>query len=196
MLNTKTLLALGGALALAACAAPPPTTPTVLSTPPEGKELAKFQNEDMNCRQYAMNQGAGTAQQGTNASVGSAAVGTVVGAAAGALLGAAGGNAGGGAAVGAGLGLLTGSAVGANQARDAGYSAQQIFDMAYSQCMTASGNQIQGPVAPAYGRAAYPYYGAPYPYYPGYYPAPAVVVAPGWGWGWGGGWRGGWGRRW
>ena len=60
--------------------------------------------------------------------------------------------------------------------------------------MTASGNHIQGPVAPAYGYGApayaapYPYYAAPYPYY-----GPAVVIGPRWGWGWGYGWRG---RRW
>ncbi len=194
MLNRTTALSFCGLLALGACAVAPPTAPTVLSTPPEGKDLAKFQQEDMNCRGYAMNNAGGTAQSGTNAGVGSAVTGTALGAAAGALLGAAGGAAGAGAAVGAGVGLLAGSAVGVDQARAAGYSAQQIFDMAYAQCMTASGNHIQGPVAPAYGYGApayaapYPYYAAPYPYY-----GPAVVIGPRWGWGWGYGWRG---RRW
>jgi hypothetical protein len=197
MLNRKIALSLTGLLALGACAVAPPTGPTVLSTPPEGKDLAKFQQEDMNCRGYAMNNAGGTAQAGTNAGVGSAVAGTALGAAAGALLGAAGGAAGAGAAVGAGVGLLAGSAVGTDQARAAGYSAQQIFDMAYSQCMTASGNQIQGPITPAYASgpayyaAPYPYYAAPYPYYGG-----AVIVGRPWGWGWGGGWRGGYGRRW
>jgi hypothetical protein len=204
MLNRNLALSLTGLLALGACAVAPPSAPTVLSTPPEGKDLAKFQQEDMNCRGYAMNNAGGTVQSGTNAGVGSAVAGTALGAAAGALLGSAGGAAGAGAAVGAGIGLLAGSAVGADQARSAGYSAQQIFDMAYSQCMTASGNKIEGPIAPAYGYAApgyaapgypapiyaapYPYYAAPYPYY-----GPSVVIGPRWGYGYGYGWRG---RRW
>ncbi len=195
MPNRKIAVALTGLLALGACAVAPPTAPTVLSTPPEGKDLARFQQEDMNCRGYAMNNAGGTAQSGTNAGVGSAVAGTALGAAAGALLGAAGGAAGPGAAVGAGVGLLAGSAVGADQARSAGYSAQQIFDMAYSQCMTAAGNQIQGPVTPAYAYAPAPVYAAPYPYYAAPYPyyGPTVVVGPRWGYGYGYGWRG---RRW
>lgn len=195
MLTRHSALALAGALALGACAVPRPTVPTVLATPPQGKDLAKFQQEDYSCRQYAFNNTGDPSQAATNAGLGSAAVGTALGAAAGALVGAAAGNPGAGAAVGAGVGLATGAAVGVDQARAAGYSAQQIYDMAYAQCMSAAGNQIQGPVAPAYGYAApYPYYAAPYPYYGAY--APPLFIGRPWGWGWGGGWRGGWGRRW
>jgi hypothetical protein len=193
-----------GLLALGACAVPPPSAPTVLATPPEGKDLARFQHEDFTCRQHASGQiGYGNpSQAATNAAVGSAAVGTAVGAAAGALLGAAAGNAGAGAAVGAGAGLLTGSAVGGNQAAATGYGLQHQYDMAYAQCMTASGNTLQSQMvagAPAYAYPAYPYgYYAPgYAAYP--YWGPSVVI--GGGWGWRGGWhhRGGWrghGRRW
>lgn len=200
MLTRNSALALTGALALGACAVAPPAGPTLLATPPEGKQITQFQQEDYNCRGYALNHTGDPSQAATNSAVGSAAVGTAVGAAAGALLGAAGGNAGAGAALGAGAGLITGSAIGADQARASGYSAQQIYDMAYAQCMTAAGNRIQGPIAPAYGyapayapapvyAAPYPYYAAPYPYY-----GPSVIIGPRWGWGGYYGWRGG--RRW
>jgi hypothetical protein len=44
---------LSGALAAAACAAVPPTGPTVVALPPRGKSLAAFQQEDAGCRSYA-----------------------------------------------------------------------------------------------------------------------------------------------
>jgi hypothetical protein len=47
------IAALGGALAAAACAAVPPTGPTVVALPPRGKSLAAFQQEDAGCRGYA-----------------------------------------------------------------------------------------------------------------------------------------------
>jgi hypothetical protein len=47
------IAALGGALAAAACAAVPPTGPTVVALPPRGKSLAAFQREDAGCRGYA-----------------------------------------------------------------------------------------------------------------------------------------------
>jgi len=164
-------LALLGTLALTACAVAPPSGPTVLAMPPEGKNLGEFQQEDAGCRNYASAQiGYGTPAQGANqAAVGSAALGTVLGAAAGALLGAAGGAAGTGAAVGAGTGLLAGSAIGGSNAQASGYALQQRYDMAYAQCMASAGNRVQAAVAapPAGYGYSYPYYGG-YPYYYGY----------------------------
>ncbi|GAA0572668.1 hypothetical protein GCM10009416_09160 [Craurococcus roseus] len=157
------LAALLGGFLLAGCAVRPPTGPTVLAIPPEGKNLAQFQQEEAGCRNYAFNQiGISPAQGANQSAAGSAVAGTALGAAAGALLGAAGGSPGTGAAIGAGTGLLAGSAVGANNAQVSGYSLQARYDQAYTQCLASTGNQVQ--TAAAYGTP----YGAPYPYYPAY----------------------------
>ena len=124
-MKTPALAALLGGFLLAGCAVRPPTGPTILAIPPEGKNLAQFQQEEAGCRNYAFNQIGITPAQGANqAAVGSAVAGTAIGAAAGALLGAAGGAAGAGAAIGAGTGLLAGSAIGANNAQASGYALQ------------------------------------------------------------------------
>jgi hypothetical protein len=172
------------ALALTACAVVPPSGPTLLATPPEGKDLGQFQTEDLNCRNYAFGQiGYTTPATGANqAAVGSAVAGTALGAAAGALLGAAGGAAGTGAAIGAGTGLLAGSAIGAGNAQTSSAGLQAHYDTAYAQCMASAGNRLAPPVAtyaPYGGPYAYPYYPGSYPYYPGSYP----YYGPYWGWG-------------
>ena len=66
------------------------------------------------------------------------------GAAAGAALGAAAGNPAIGAAAGAGVGLLGGTAVGASRGDAYGGSVQRRYDMSYTQCMYAKGNQVPG----------------------------------------------------
>lgn len=204
MSRTTGLLLLGTALALSACAVPPPAGPSVMALPGQGKDFATFQQDDMACRQYAAQQSGGVPPgvAATNSAIGSAAVGTALGAAAGAAIGAAAGAAGPGAAIGAGAGLLTGTAVGANNAAAAYGGTQGLFDVSYTQCMTAHGNTVQPPPAYAgYAYPAYPAYPYPYPYpaYPyGYYGpaflAPSVAIGFGGGWGWHGGgwgWRGG-----
>ncbi|MDO9707339.1 glycine zipper family protein [Paracraurococcus lichenis] len=199
MTTSRTALALLVPLSLGACAVAPPAGPSVLAVPAKGKDLATFQAEDAQCRNYAQAQIGGTPAQGANqAAVGSAALGTALGAGAGALLGSAGGAMGAGAAIGAGVGLLTGSAIGANTAQASAGSLQQRYDNAYVQCIASTGNGVQAPppsvvtaypVAPAY---AYPYpypaYGYPYPY-PYYGPS----VSLGFGFYRGYGWHG---RHW
>jgi hypothetical protein len=176
MFQTSSVVLLLGTLALGACAIGPPAGPSVLVVPPEGKNLAQFQQEDTTCRGYALQQiGYGSPQQAANGSaIGSAAIGTAVGAAAGAALGAAAGGAGTGAAIGAGTGLLVGSAVGANTASASAVALQQEYDIAYAQCMAASGDHVQAyPVAWLYGPYGYPYV------YPAYYSpwfGPAVTL--------------------
>jgi uncharacterized protein YcfJ len=168
-MNRPALAALLGGFLLAGCTVRPPTGPTVLAVPPAGKDLAQFQQEETNCRNYAFNQiGISPAQGANQSAVGSAAAGTALGAAAGALLGAAAGSPGTGAAVGAGTGLLGGSAVGANNAQVSSAGLQASYDRAYTQCLASTGNQIN--TAFAYGSPyyypAYPYYS---PYFGGYY---------------------------
>lgn len=156
-------IGLAGTLALIGCAVAPPSGPSVMVLPSNGKSFAQFQQEDVACRQYASQQigNQSPAQAANNSAVGSAAFGTILGAAAGALLGAAGGDAAEGAAIGGGAGLLVGSAWGANAAYASGAALQQRYDMAYVQCMYAKGNRV--PTAP------HPYGGDPYRPY-GYYP--------------------------
>jgi hypothetical protein len=201
MTPVRAALALLVPLSLGACTVAPPTGPSVLALPAKGKDLATFQAEDYNCRNYAQAQLGGNtpANASSQSAVGSAAIGTALGAGAGALLGSAGGAMGAGAAIGAGAGLLAGSAVGAGNAQASGGNLQQRYDMAYTQCIASTGNSVQAAPAPAvasYGVPAYPYpaptYAYPYPYaaypYPYYGPSVSLGFYRGYG-----GWHG---RRW
>ncbi len=167
-MNRPALAALLGGFLLAGCTVRPPTGPTVLAVPPEGKNLTQFQQEEANCRNYAFNQiGVSPAQGANQAVAGSAVAGTALGTAAGALLGAAAGSPGTGAAVGAGTGLLAGSAVGANNAQVSSAGLQARYDQAYTQCLASTGNQVHASfsyASPYY--PSYPYYS---PYFGGFY---------------------------
>lgn len=188
---------LASTLALAGCAVAPPTGPSVMALPQQGKSFEAFQQDDVSCRQFATQQtgGASSAQAASNSAVGSTLLGTALGAGAGAALGSVGGAVGTGAAIGGAFGLLAGSAVGAGNAQAAGANVQQRYDTAYTQCMYSKGDTVQSPpsgyaYAAPYGYpAAYPPY--PYPYAYGPYPyGPQIVVGGGWGWGWRGrGWH-------
>ena len=204
-------------LALAACAVPPPTGPTVMALPGAGKSFEAFQQDDMACRQYAfqLSGGAQQANAGTDRAVGTAVIGTALGAAAGAALGSLSGQMGAGAAIGGAAGLLVGGASGASGAQASYAGQQQQYDVTYTQCMFSKGDTVRP--APNIG------YAAAYPGYGGYYSPPPVVYVPsiiidgggggwdrGYGWnrgyggyhgyghpgGYGGGYRGGYGGGW
>jgi len=151
------VMLLAPVLLLTACASEP-LGPTVAVMPAPGKPFDVFQGDQATCRQFASDQVQGGAQQANNQQVGTAIVGTLLGAGVGAALGG-----GRGAAVGAGVGAVGGTAVGAGSSQRAQYSLQQRYDMAYSQCMYARGNQI-----PGYQPAGAP----PPPPPPGYYSPP------------------------
>jgi hypothetical protein len=160
-----------GAL-LTGCASVP-HGPSVMVLPGSAKSFEQFQADDAVCRQWASQQVGTTAQKSaTESTVSGAAIGTLVGAAAGAALGAAAGNPGVGAAAGAGVGLLGGTAVGAGRADAYGGSVQRRYDMSYTQCMYAKGNQV--PVARG-SRLQQPASTPPPPPPP---PAPANVPTP------------------
>ena len=149
---------------LAGCTVAPPSGPTVVAMPGQGKSFDAFRYDDNLCRGYAsqhMNPAAAQAA-GQNANT-TAVAGTLLGAATGALLGAAGGNAGMGAAAGGGAGLLLGSSMAGNQAQGAANSMQAQYNVAYAQCMVAHGNRMEGymggPASGAYGYPGYPYRG-------------------------------------
>ena len=169
---------LAGSVSLSACVVAPPTGPEVVAMPGQGKTLPQFQNEDYTCRDYASRQigYASPAHAANQSALGSAAIGTALGAAAGAALGAASGSAGTGAAIGAGSGLLLGSMIGAGNANASSDALQQRYDIAYAQCMTTQGNQIQAPPPPPRQAPVYVVEPTPPPYY--YYPQPYYGAPP------------------
>ena len=100
---------------LGACAAAPPTGPTVWVLPGAGRDLARFRREDGACRQHAMGE--------------------------------------------------IGAAVGTTRA--AAFVLQRRYDLAYAQCMAASGNRVPLTAggAPFHLAAPYAYYGPPPSHY-------------------------------
>src|ERR1700733_1927528 len=143
--GAKLIAVLGSVSAVAACTAAPPSGPTVMALPPNGKSLDAFQQEDGQCRNYAA-AAIGPyqpARAGARAAVGSAATGTVLGAAAGSAIGAAAGNAGGGAAIGGAAGLVGSTAVGANNVAASQYDLQTRYNIAYTQCVYSRGDTVQ-----------------------------------------------------
>jgi hypothetical protein len=151
-------------LLFSACASEP-MGPMVAVMPAPGKPLDAFQGDQAVCRNFADQQVQGGAQQANNSQVGTAVVGTLLGAGLGAAIGG-----GQGAAIGAGAGALGGTAFGAGPAQQAQYGLQQRYDLAYSQCMYARGNQVPGYLPP--GSPPPPGYAPGYPpgYAPGYPP--------------------------
>jgi hypothetical protein len=168
----STLIAvLGGASAVAACAVAPPSGPTVMALPSQGKSLDAFQREDAQCRNYAA-AAIGPlqpAQAGTRAAVGSAAVSTVPGATAGSAIGAAAGNAGAGAAIGGAAGLVGGTTVGASNVASGEHDLQTRYNIAYTQCIYSRGDTVQYLPVSSYGYYAadwgYPWYGWDSPWF-------------------------------
>lgn len=143
---------------LEACASQP-LGPTVSVMPAPGKPSDVFQSDQALCKQYAAEQIQGGAQNANNLQVGTAVIGTLLGAGLGAVVGG-----GRGAGIGAGAGALGGTAVGSGPSAHAQYSLQQRYDLGYSQCMYARGNQVPGVQqvgapppgdAPAYPPAGY-----------------------------------------
>jgi hypothetical protein len=158
MRNTKRLFVAAGAIALLAGCATQPTGPMVRVFPAPYKPFDVFQRDQYDCEQYASQQITGEAERANSRAVGAAAIGTAIGLA----LGAATGD-GHAATAGAVAGGAVGTAVGADQSNRANFSLQRRYDIAYSQCMYARGNQVPGFEAP---------YGPPPPPPPGRQPAP------------------------
>jgi outer membrane protein OmpA-like peptidoglycan-associated protein len=157
------MLGLSAVVALAGCATQP-LGPSVVVMPAANKPFEVFQQDQAVCTQYASQQVGGAAQEANSKAVGTAVVGTLLGAGLGAAVGG-----GQGAAVGAASGAVVGTAIGANGAAYSQYSLQQRYDIAYSQCMYAKGNQLPGYY---YG----PTYAAPAPPPPP--PPPPMAAQP------------------
>ena len=138
----STFAAAAALLAVVGCTSIP-TGPSMMSLPGTGKSFEQFRGDDMNCRRYASEQIGGTdANRAANdAAAKSAVVGTVVGAAAGAAIGGSHS-----AGVGAGTGLVVGTMAGSSSGQYSAYATQRRYDMAYIQCMYATGHKV-----PVYG---------------------------------------------
>jgi len=130
----------GTTLLFAACASTP-MGPTVQALPAPGKPFEVFQADQATCKQYADDQVRGQAERANTTGVLEGVGGTILGAGLGAAVG--GGH---GAAVGAAGGAIAGTAVGANTSGHDQHGIQVQYNNAYTQCMSAKGNQIQQPV--------------------------------------------------
>jgi hypothetical protein len=161
----KTLWALLPVLLLGACASPMPPGPHVTVMPAPGKPFEQFRMEDQECRNYAQSSIGTEPAKASNETVAQSAV---VGGLIGAAIGSAMGGRHDGTAMGASMGVLAGTSAGASQSSRTAYDLQRRYDVAYSQCMYAKGNQLpQAGYQPATRQNA-PRYLPP----PAYYPPP------------------------
>jgi outer membrane lipoprotein SlyB len=165
--------AMVAAIALAACA-PTVMGPTVPVMPGPNKPFDQFAADQQICQGYANSQIAPLTAQANNQAVGSALLTTALGAGVGAAVGG-----GRGAAIGAASGAVLGTAVGAQSSSLAGMSIQQQFDIYYSQCMFARGNQVPGFSPNMYSIPPYPGAGGPPSGFSGPPPGPPGPPPPG-----------------
>jgi outer membrane lipoprotein SlyB len=148
---------MAAALALSGCA-PTVLAPTVPVMPGPGKPFDQFSADQATCQSYASAQVAPLTAQANNQAFGSALLTTALGAGLGAAIGG-----GRGAAIGAVGGALVGTTAGAQGSSIAGMGIQQQYDIFYSQCMYARGNQVPGFSPGMYAISPYPGPGAPPP---------------------------------
>ncbi len=134
-------------LLLSGCASEP-LGPTARVLPAPGKPFEAFQQDQSLCKQFADGETAGGAMMSNVKQLGTAALSIALGAG----LGAAttqhrGGQ---GAAPGAALGALAGAVTAARGSSRDQSGLQGRYDLAYTQCMFARGNQIPGPARGVY----------------------------------------------
>ena len=145
---------LGGAMAavfaLSACA-PTVMAPRVMVMPGANKPFDQFAADQQTCQAYANSQTAPMAAQANNQAAGGALLTTVLGAGLGAAFGG-----GRGAAIGAASGAVVGGSMAAQNSSMAGMGIQQQYDIFYSQCMYARGNQVPGFAPAQYALPPYP----------------------------------------
>jgi uncharacterized protein YcfJ len=171
-MKIRALGALGVATIVLAGCVTPPRGPTIPVMPGPNKNFDAFRQDDDACRDYAFQLTSGGAKEANNKAVASGVIGTVLGAGLGAAVGG-----GRGAAIGAASGAVVGTAVGANSSDHSQGGLQRQYDIAYAQCMSSKGNQVNMG-GPGYGGRRGYRYGPPPAYYPppppppGYYPPP------------------------
>jgi len=156
-------------IALTGCA-PTVMAPTVPVMPGANKPFDQFAADQQNCRGYANSQTAPLAAQANNQALGTTLLTTALGAGLGAAVGG-----GRGAAIGAASGAVVGGSMAAQGSALAGMSIQQQYDVYYSQCMYARGNQVPGFSPNMYAIPPYPGPGGPPP---GMMPPPGGPMPP------------------
>ena len=149
--------AMVSAIALSGCA-PTVMAPMIPVMPGPNKPFDQFTADQQACQGYANSQTAPLAAQANNQALGGALLTTALGAGLGAAIGG-----GRGAAIGAASGAVVGGSMAAQGSSFAGMSIQQQFDVYYSQCMYARGNQVPGFSPNMYGIPPYPGPGGPPP---------------------------------
>ena len=133
--NTASLLAI---VLLSGCASQP-MGPTAHVMPAPGKSFEVFAQDQATCKQFADNEVSGGATMANLKEFGTAAITTGLGAGLGAAIRGERG-----AEVGGSIGAIGGGALaGHGSARDQN-SLQGRYDLAYTQCMYARGNQVGG----------------------------------------------------
>jgi hypothetical protein len=126
------------AVVLSGCATSP-LGPTTVVMPAPGKPFEVFAQDQSMCKQYAGSEVDGGATTANLKEFGTAAITTALGAGLGAAI-----HGGRGAEIGGGAGALGGAALAANgSARDQN-TLQGRYNVAYTQCMYARGNQVAG----------------------------------------------------
>jgi hypothetical protein len=166
-MTLRSVVAVSLSAALLCGCVTPPMGPTIPVMPGQNKPFEAFQQDDAACQSFAGTRVAGGAEQANNKAIGE----TLLGAALGAGLGAAVGG-GRGAGIGAAAGGIVGSSAGANTSGHAQYTLQQQYNIAYAQCMSSKGNQVQWEPHPRYG------YGYPPPPPGAYGPPPGAYGPP------------------
>jgi uncharacterized protein YcfJ len=139
----KMIAAVASLCAVSACAVSELRGPTVTALPKPGTSQAVFEQEHLQCRNYAaeMTYSARPGQGSLHTAIGGAALGTLLGAAAGTAIGGAARSAGAGAVIGSATGVVGGSAVAAKNARAS--ELQKRYNIAYTQSMYALGDTVQ-----------------------------------------------------
>lgn len=170
------------AITLTGCA-PTVMAPTVPVMPGQNKSFDQFTADQQICQGYANAQTAPLSAQANNQALGGALLTTALGAGLGAAIGG-----GRGAAIGAASGAVLGGAAGAQGSSIAGMSIQQQYNIFFSQCMYARGNQVPGFSPNQYALPPYsgaggpppgsPPPGGPMPPPPGGYPPPPGYYHP------------------
>jgi hypothetical protein len=132
---TATLVA---ATLLSGCASPP-MGPTAIVMPASGKPFEAFAQDQTMCKQFADGQVDNGADMSNLRQIGTVAVSTLLGGGLGAALRGAHG-----AEIGSAMGAITGAAMGGRGSAHDQNGLQNRYNLAYSQCMYARGNQVPG----------------------------------------------------